>query len=91
MVGTQVLDVQHYPTITFASTSISITEHSETTLDATVTGQLTIRGVTHTISVPVTVRLDGNTLTAYGIKPVSVGGVVSVKDTVNVSFTVAGR
>lgn len=101
MVGTQVLNVQQYPTITFASTSLSITKRSEAALDATVTGQLTIRGVTHTISVPVNVRLDGVTVTAtghfpvtqtaYAIKPVSVGGVVSVKDTVNVSFTIAGR
>ena len=44
---------------------------------------------------------DGDALTAtghfavkqteYGIKPVSVGGVVSVKDAVDVSFTIAGR
>jgi hypothetical protein len=52
-------------------------------------------------SVPVTVRTDGTTLTAtghfevkqtdYGIKPVSVGGVVSVKNSVNVSFAIVGR
>jgi polyisoprenoid-binding protein YceI len=66
-----------------------------------VTGQLTIRGVARAISVPVSVRIEGNTVTAtgrfpvrqteYGLKPVSVGGVVSVKDTVNISFTIVGR
>ena len=66
-----------------------------------VTGQLTLHDVTRSITVPVTVRREGNTLTAtgrfpvkqteYGMKPVSVGGVVSVKDAVNVSFTIAGR
>ena len=66
-----------------------------------VTGQLTIRSVARTISVPVSVRMEGNTLTAtgrfpvtqtaYGMKPVSIGGVVSVKDTVNISFTIVGR
>jgi polyisoprenoid-binding protein YceI len=66
-----------------------------------VTGQLTLHNVTRSIIVPVTVRLEGNTLiatgrfpvkqTEYGIRPVSVGGVVSVKDAVNVSFTIVGR
>jgi hypothetical protein len=51
--------------------------------------------------VPVTVRTDDATLTAtghfevkqtdYGIKPISIGGVVSVKNSVNVSFTIVGR
>jgi len=101
MSGPQVLDVQKYPTITFASTSVAIKKHAGTTLDAMVTGQLTIRSVARTITVPVSVRLEGNTLiatgrfpvtqTAYGMKPVSVGGVVSVKDTVNISFTIVGR
>jgi polyisoprenoid-binding protein YceI len=62
---------------------------------------LTLHNVTRPITVPVTVRLEGNTLTAtgrfpvkqtdYGMKPVSGGGVVSVKDVVNVSFTIVGR
>jgi hypothetical protein len=29
--------------------------------------------------------------TDYGIKPVSVGGVVSVKDAVEIDFTIVGR
>jgi polyisoprenoid-binding protein YceI len=101
MSGTQVLDVRRYPTMTFASTSVAIKSHTGATLDALVSGQLTIRGVTRAISVPVSVRMDGNALTAtgrfpvrqteYAMKPVSVGGVVSVKDTVNISFTIVGR
>jgi polyisoprenoid-binding protein YceI len=101
MAGTQVLDVQRYPTIAFASTSVAFKAHTGGTLDVMVTGQLTIRGVAHEITVPVSVRLDGGTLTAtgrfpvkqteYGMKPVSVGGVVSVKDIVNISFTIVGH
>jgi polyisoprenoid-binding protein YceI len=101
MLGAQVLDVQRYPKITFASTSIAVKTQTPAILDAMVTGQLTLHNVTRSITVPVTVRREGNTLTAtgrfpvkqteYGIKPVSVGGVVSVKDAVNVSFTIAGR
>ena len=62
---------------------------------------LTLRDVTRSITVPVAARLEGQTLIAagrfaleqidYGIKPVSVGGVVSVKDTVNISFDIVGR
>jgi YceI-like domain len=62
---------------------------------------LTLRGVTRAIAVPVEGRLEGQMLTAtgrfsvkqtdYGIKPVSVGGVVSVKDTVNIAFTIVAR
>ena len=101
MLGAQVLDVQRYPKITFASTSVAVKTQTAATLDALVTGQLTLHNVTRSIVVPVTVRREGNTLTAtgrfsvkqteYGIKPVSVGGVVSVKDVVNVSFTIGGR
>ena len=101
MSGTQVLDVQQYPTIAFASTSVALKSHTGAMLDVMVTGQLTIRGVARAITVPVNVRMEGSTLTAtgrfpvrqtdYRMKPVSVGGVVSVKDTVNISFTVVGR
>jgi polyisoprenoid-binding protein YceI len=101
MVGPRVLDVAHYPTITFVITSIAITTTQETRLDGAVTGRLTLRDVTRSITVPVAARLEGQTLIAsgrfalkqtdYGIKPVSVGGVVSVKDTVNISFDIVGR
>jgi polyisoprenoid-binding protein YceI len=101
MAGAEVLDVQHHPTITFTSTSMAIKGRTVTSLDATVTGDLTIRGVTRAVAVPVSVQLGAATLTAtgrlavkqtdYGIKPVSVGGVVSVKDALNISFTIVGR
>jgi polyisoprenoid-binding protein YceI len=101
MLSAQVLDVQRYPKITFTSTSVAVETQTTATLDVVVTGQLTLHNVTHSIVVPVTVRKDGNALAAtghfpvkqteYGIKPVSVGGVVSVKDVVNVSFTITGR
>jgi hypothetical protein len=46
-------------------------------------------------------RIDGDTLTAtgkftikqtdFGIKPISVGGVVKVKDDLNINFTIVAR
>ena len=101
MSSAQVLDVQKYPKITFASTSVAVKSRTGAALETNVTGQLTIRNVARTISVPVHVRLDGQTLTAsgrfsvkqteYSIKPVTVGGVVSVKDAVDITFTIVGR
>ena len=101
MVGPQVLDVRRFPAITFASTGVAATAKTDASLDATVTGNLTLHGVTHPVTVPVAVRVEDATLTAtgrlavkqteYGMKPVSVGGVVSVKDTVNISFAIVGR
>jgi polyisoprenoid-binding protein YceI len=101
MSSAQVLDVQRYPQITFAAMSIAIKNNQGAALDATVTGQLTLHNVSRSITVPVAARMEGQTLTAtgrfpvkqsdYGIAPVSVGGVVSVKDTVNVSFTIVAR
>jgi polyisoprenoid-binding protein YceI len=101
MSGPQVLDVQHYPTITFSITSITIKNKQGTTLDAMVTGQLSLHNVTRSITVPVAARMEDETLIVtgrfpvkqsdYGMTPVSVGGVVSVKDTVNVAFTIVGR
>ena len=95
------LDVQRYPVITFASTSVAISSRTGVTLQAAVTGRLTLHNVTQSITVPVTVRTEGDSLTAtghfpvkqteYGIKPVSVGGVVSVKDTLNIGFTIVAR
>jgi polyisoprenoid-binding protein YceI len=101
MLGPEVLDVQRYPKITFASTSIAITTHTADALNAVATGQLTLHGVARSMSVPVAVRIDGASVTAtghfaikqtdFGMKPVSVGGVVSVKDALNISFTIVAR
>jgi polyisoprenoid-binding protein YceI len=93
MLGEQVLDVKKYPTIAFESASVSA-KHE-------VAGKLTIHGVTRPVAALVTLKVDGPTLTAtgrfaikqteFGIKPISVGGVVKVKDELNITFTIAAR
>jgi polyisoprenoid-binding protein YceI len=93
MLSEQVLDVKKYPTIVFESTSVSPKYE--------VAGRLTIRGETRPVSAAVTLNVDGSTLTAtgrfaikqtaFGIKPISVGGVVKVKDELNIAFTIAAR
>jgi polyisoprenoid-binding protein YceI len=98
MVSAQVLDVRRYPEITFVATDMTIRSNQGGAVEALVTGRLTLHGVTRSIAVPVAARVEGRMVTAtgrfaikqtdYGIQPVSVGGVVSVKDSVNVSFTI---
>ena len=54
-----------------------------------------------TLTAPVAVKIDGATLTAagkfsikqtdFGIKPISVGGVVKVKDELTITFTITAR
>lgn len=63
-----------------------------------IAGEITLHGRTKPVSTIVHVKIDGATLTASGtlvvkqtdfdIKPVSVGGAVSVKDTLTIHFTV---
>jgi len=101
MMSDEVLDAQHHPTIAFQSTSVVFRSRTTAALDAEVDGRLTIRGTARPVSVPVHVDLGGARLTAtgrltirqtdYGIKPVSVGGVVAVKDAVAITFHITGR
>jgi polyisoprenoid-binding protein YceI len=101
MDGEEVLDVKRHPTIAFESTSVSVKRKTADAIETIVSGKLTLHGVTRQISVPVTARVNAEGVSAsgqfpvkqtdYGIKPVSVGGVVSVKDTVTIAFTVVGR
>jgi polyisoprenoid-binding protein YceI len=100
MLSDMVLDVKKYPSIVFESTSVTA-RGAAPSLDLTVAGKLTIRGTTKAVTAPVAVKIDGATLTAtgrfsikqtdFGIKPISIGGVVKVKDDLTITFTVAAR
>jgi polyisoprenoid-binding protein YceI len=99
MQGEHVLDVHRFPQITYESSAIVLKSRRENVLELTMTGQLTIRDVTRAVTVPVHVKLGAEGLSAngrfeikqsaFGIKPVSVGGVVSVKDTLDLQFSIA--
>jgi len=100
MLGAQVLDVKRYPSITFESTNVTA-RGALPALDLSVAGKLTIRDTTKPVTAPVAVKVDGATLTAtgkftikqtdFGITPISVGGVVKVKDELTITFTIAAR
>src|SRR5262249_33066916 len=95
MLGEQVLDVKKYPSITFESTNVTA-KGTLPSLELSVAGKLTIRDATKPVTATVAVKVDGATLTAngkftikqtdFGIKPISVGGVVKVKDELNITF-----
>jgi len=98
MESERVLDVRRHPKITYESSSVTLKSRRGSVMELSVTGQLTIRDVTQPVTVPVRVELGDRRLSAnghfeikqsaFGIKPVSVGGVVAVKDSLGVDFTV---
>ena len=93
MLGPDNLDAQKYPEITFKTASVTANRAEGFLLS----GPLTIRGVTRTISVPVMHKgalFSGDftvKLTDFGIKPESIGGVVNVKDTIEVRLAFEGK
>lgn len=92
MDSSKVLDVEKYPNIDFRSSAIDASGHS-----LKITGDLTLHGQTHSISVQAeqidATHFSGSATirqTEFGIMPIKVaGGAVSVQDDVKVKFTVA--
>lgn len=101
MDGEQVLAVGRYPEVIFDSTSVALADPASSAADVTVTGRLTLRGVTNPATVRVHATFDGGTLTAagrfsirqtaFGITPIKVAGVVAVKDTLDIEFSIVAR
>jgi polyisoprenoid-binding protein YceI len=97
----KVLDVTRYPKLAYQSTTVALEHRRGDVLDLTTSGRLTIRDVTREVAAPVHVQLNGNALVAtgrlrikqssYGIKPVSVGGVVAVKDELEIEFSISAK
>ena len=91
---TEVLRVSQYPQVTFESTGL---ERSGSADALRVRGNLTIRGKTQPVVVPLTLTHDDGTYrvrgeyklkqTAFGIQPIQLaGGTVKVKDEVRTEF-----
>jgi polyisoprenoid-binding protein YceI len=99
----EVLESSKHPKITFKSVSVS--DIKQTGADAysfVVNGDLTFRGVTKRIAVPVAVTITPQQLRAtgkyslkqtdFGIKPYSAaGGTIKVKNEVVVNFSIAAK
>jgi len=91
---TEVLRVSQYPQVTFESIGV---ERSSSADALRVRGNLTIRGKTQPVVVPLTLTHDDGTYrvrgeyklkqTAFGIQPIQLaGGTVKVKDEVSTEF-----
>jgi polyisoprenoid-binding protein YceI len=99
--GAEVLDVERFPEIRFASTAVRVLERQPGgRLRVEVAGDLTLHGATRAISFPAfldppapsglrasgTIGLEGS---AFGIEPYGVGlGAVKVKDHVELDFSI---
>jgi polyisoprenoid-binding protein YceI len=96
-----VLDVARFPEITFVSKAVSGAESPPGTWSITITGEIGLHGVARSLTLPIKVTTAGDELTAVGrvvlkqtdfhMSPVSVGGVVKVKDEVAIEYTLVAR
>src|SRR5258708_23664974 len=98
MIGADMLDALHYPEIRFATTSVRQGAGGLLTLD----GTLSLRGRERPMSFPLKLDLaqdgwrhfSGSSAvrqTDYGITPVSISGLVKVKDVVDVRIEIYAK
>ena len=97
MVGPRVLDATRFPTVTFKSKIVTGKASSAGVYDLDITGDLSLHGVTGSLAMPLRVEVSGDELKAsghlglrqtdYGISPVSVAGVVKVKNGLAIDYT----
>ncbi len=90
------LDAEQFPTITYRASDCAITKGT-----IHVTGQLSLRGQTKSLSMPVTLEADGTTLSAggtfdvlhtdFGFKPfTSLGGMLRNRDRMRFVIALSG-
>ena len=102
MRGPEVLDVEHYPAITFESTEVvEDAAGPGQPVPLRLRGTLDLKGRKLPVEIPVHVRRDGQGLVAtgetalqlraLGIEPPSVGGVVKVANTFRLAFEIRAR
>lgn len=101
MLGPKVLDAARFPAITFESTAVAGTRSGPGAYQLTVRGSLTLHGVTRPVTLPLAVEVGADGLNAtgqmtlrqtdHGIDPVSIGGVVKVKNELVIEYTIVAR
>jgi polyisoprenoid-binding protein YceI len=99
--GPRVLDVGRFPEIAFDSTAVEARRAPDGTWDTVITGDLRIRDVTRPVHLPMRVEARAGSIlvtgrttvrqTDFGIRPVSVGAVIRVKDEVEIAWRMLGR
>ena len=101
MIGPELLDVARFPHVTFHSTRVEARQAAKDTYDLRITGELSVHGVTRSIILPVRVVVTSAALRAsgtlvlrqtdYALTPVSVAGVVKVKDELAIELRIVAR
>jgi polyisoprenoid-binding protein YceI len=101
MRGPKVLDVLQFPTVAFKSQRVSGRAGAAGAYDLEIVGEMSLHGVTRALTLPVHVELAGDTLTAsgtavlrhdqFGMQPVSVAGVVKVKNEIQVTYRIVAH
>jgi polyisoprenoid-binding protein YceI len=101
MSGPRVLDVARFPEITFDSTRVEVTRRPDGGWDAVITGSLRIRDHARPVRVEARVEVQPGGLVAtgkavvrqtdFGIQPVTVAGVIRVKDELAVTWRIVAR
>jgi polyisoprenoid-binding protein YceI len=98
----KVLDVSHFPKISFQSVSITNIKATTNGQTALLNGHLTLHGVTNQVRVPAAITVTPEQLhvsvdvtikqTDFGIKPYSTaGGAVKVRNELKIRFSVIAR
>jgi len=100
MAGPELLDVRRFPEIVFRSLGVSGKPAAAGSFDMLVSGELSLHGATRQRAFQVHIEVSGDTLTAtgrctlrqstFGLEPISVAGVVKVKDDVVVDYKFVG-
>lgn len=101
MRGPRVLDVARFPAVTFKSQHVTGRPSPAGTYDLEIEGEMSLHGVARALTLPVHVEIAGDTLTAsgtavlrhdqFGLQPVSVAGVVKVKNEIQVTYRIVAR
>jgi polyisoprenoid-binding protein YceI len=100
MEGPDVLDVAGFPDILFRSSAVE-GRQAGGVWNLRLSGELTLRGVTRSLLLPLRVQLGEETLEAtgqavlrqtdFGLRPVSVAGLVKVKNELGLDYEIVGR
>jgi polyisoprenoid-binding protein YceI len=102
MLSDRVLDVAHFPAVTFRSRRVVVTPQGAGALNVVVDGDVTLHGKTRPLTVQAVATLENGHLTArgsfrlkqtdFGMVPVTAGGgTIKVQDEVNIQFTLVAR
>lgn len=101
LAGPEVLNAVQFPEVTFRSTAVEARQSPDGSWNLRVTGDVTIKGVSRSLVLPLRVQLAEGVLTAtgqtvlkqreFGITPVSVAGVVKVKNELGLDYKIVAR